>query len=271
MRDKTQNLIDAAREVLAEYNPMTLRQVYYQLVSRHVIDNNRNEYQRLGRALVKGRQDSQIPWEWIEDRGRKPRVPSAWGGLADFLDTVRRSYRRDIWPAQPCFTIVWVEKDALSGIFEDITHGYGVPLMIGRGYNSWSALHDVAERIREMHRPTTILYYGDFDPSGEDIVRALDEGLQFFGIQPNVAKVSLTKVDVEEYNLPPDFTKKTDSRSKAFVERYGDMAVELDALPMPVLREKIRTAIEANLDMTQLEIVREVQAEESEQLVAIIG
>jgi hypothetical protein len=76
---------------------------------------------------------------------------------------------------------------------------------------------------------------------------------------------------VEVYKLPPDFTKKTDSRSKAFVERYGDMAVELDALPMPVLREKIRTAIEANLDMTQLEIVREVQAEESEQLVAIIG
>ncbi|MBV1727139.1 MAG: hypothetical protein KUA32_03930 [Candidatus Desulforudis sp.] len=76
--------------------------------------------------------------------------------------------------------------------------------------------------------------------------------------------------DVLSYNLPPDFTKKTDSRSKAFVERFGDMTVELDALPLPILRAKIREAIEANLDLSELEAVREVEAREVTQLKELI-
>lgn len=201
--------------------------------------------------LVKARQQGIIPWDWIEDRIRQPRVVSMWRDLADFLNTVRQAYRKDIWPDQPAYLEVWLEKDALSGIFEDVTSGYGVTLVVGRGYNSWSALKDVAERIAYHGKPATILYFGDFDPSGEDIARALTEGLSFFGISPKVEKVALTKEDVITYNLPPDFTKKTDSRSRAFVAKYyGDMAVELDALPLPALQEKIRESIEANLDLS---------------------
>lgn len=70
MHRKTLDLIEAAREVLIEYNPMTLRQVYYQLVARHIIDNRRSEYQRLSNALVKARQEELIPWGWMEDRVR---------------------------------------------------------------------------------------------------------------------------------------------------------------------------------------------------------
>ncbi|MBT9167459.1 MAG: hypothetical protein DDT19_00797 [Syntrophomonadaceae bacterium] len=74
-----------------------------------------------------------------------------------------------------------------------------------------------------------------------------------------------------DYNLPPDFTKETDSRSKKFVERYGDLAVELDALPVPVLREKIRTAIEENLDLSKLDAVREIEEQEVGRLAELIG
>ncbi|MBE3585469.1 MAG: ABC transporter substrate-binding protein [Thermoanaerobacter sp.] len=270
MRDRTLKLIEAAAEVLAEHRPMTLRQVYYQLVSRHVIQNNRNEYQRLSNALVKARQEGIIPWDWIEDRTRKPRQPAMWQDLQDFLETVRQAYRKDIWASQGRYLEVWLEKEALAGIFEPITEEYGVTLVVGRGYNSWTALYEAAERIRAMARPTILLYFGDFDPSGEDICRALAEGLGFFGVFPEVVKVALTKEDVTAHNLPPDFTKATDSRRKAFVQRYGDMAVELDALPLPVLREKIREAIEANLDLTALGEIRREEQKDLELLKAVL-
>lgn len=271
MRQQTAKLIEAATAVLAEHHPMTLRQVYYQLVARHIIDNNRNEYQRLSNALVKARQEGIIPWEWVEDRTRKPRRPAMWENLQDFLETVRHAYRRDIWTGQKFYIEMWLEKEALAGIFEPITEEYGVTLVVGRGYNSWSALYEAARRIHRMNRPTVLLYFGDFDPSGEDIPRALAEGLAFFGVYPQVEKVALTKRDVLEYNLPPDFTKKTDTRSQAFIARHGDMAVELDALPLPVLQQKIREAIEANLDLSSFEAVREIEAQETERLSRLLS
>ncbi|GFP21279.1 hypothetical protein HKBW3S06_00505 [Candidatus Hakubella thermalkaliphila] len=297
MHRKTLVLIEAAREVLIEYNPMTLRQVYYQLVTRQVIDNCRSEYQRLSNALVKARQEELIPWEWLEDRVRQPQVVSMWQDLPDFLNTVKRAYRKDIWPSQSQYVEVWLEKDALSGIFSDITEEYGITLVVGRGYNSWSAYKEATERFEAQDKTVKILYFGDFDPSGEDIVRALRDSLSFLGISeelremysgfglskelrdnadffgtcPNIEKIALTPEDIAEYNLPPDFTKVTDTRSKKFVQQYGDMAVELDALPVSVLREKIRTAIEENLDLSKLGAIREIEKQEVQRLAELIG
>ena len=271
LQNKTLNLIEAAATVLEEYHPMTLRQVYYQLVSRHVIENTKSQYQRLSNALVKARQEGIIPFEWMEDRVRRPRVVSMWQGLPDFLETVCHAYRRDIWDGQSRYVEVWLEKDALSGVFEEITYEYGVTLVVGRGYNSWSAYKGAANRISEQKKPAVILYFGDFDPSGEDIVRALKEGLAFFGISPKIEKVALTRQDVVDYHLPPDFTKKTDTRAKKFVEKYGDIAVELDALPMPVLQRKVREAIEANLDLESLGWVRAIEEQERQSLRAMLA
>ncbi len=84
---KTVKIIQASRKVLAEQHPMTVRQVYYQLVSRQVIDNSRNQYHAVSRALVSARQEGIIPWEWIEDRLRQPRHVSMWEGLSNFVET----------------------------------------------------------------------------------------------------------------------------------------------------------------------------------------
>src|SRR6266567_2538788 len=77
---KTQNIIDQARDILQEYHPMTLRQVYYQLVSGQVIENSRSAYQGVSNALVDARLEGSIPWEWLEDRLRRP---SIYGGYRD--------------------------------------------------------------------------------------------------------------------------------------------------------------------------------------------
>ncbi len=114
--------------------------------------------------------------------------------------------------------------------------------------------------------PTTILYFGDFDPSGEDMVRSLGERLRFFGVEPVIKKCALTADDVTRYQLPPDFTKATDTRRAAFVEKYGDIAVELDALPIDVLRARLVEEVEALMDLDRLADVRRIEEEERRQL-----
>ena len=98
---KTVTILETARSILETHNPMTLRQLYYQLVSRQVIENNRGQYQAVSIALVGARKEGFIPWEWVEDRLRRPRAVSMWDSLSDFGNTVLSSYRRDVWDRQP--------------------------------------------------------------------------------------------------------------------------------------------------------------------------
>jgi len=203
---KTEKLIEVAREVLEQHHPMTVRQVYYQLVSRQVIENNRGSYQAVSKALVAARQENIIPWEWIEDRLRRPRHVSMWDDLGEFTRAAVASFRLDVWDQQPAYLECWLEKDALSGIFEDVLHGYGVTLNVGRGYDGWDSIHNAAQRIDDGD---TILYFGDFDPSGEDMVRSLRERLSFFNCNPTIVKCALTADDIARYHLPPDFAKST--------------------------------------------------------------
>jgi hypothetical protein len=99
---KTQAILDAAVAVLREHHPMTVRQVYYQLVSQQVIKNNRSQYQAISKLLVSARLDGTIPWEHLEDRTRRPRHVSMWDSLADFAEAARQAYRRSVWASQPC-------------------------------------------------------------------------------------------------------------------------------------------------------------------------
>ncbi len=256
--------------ILAHHNPMTVRQAYYQLVSRQVIENTRSQYQAVSSILVSMRQEGSIPWGWIEDRLRRPRNVPMWADLADFAETAVRSYRRDVWRDQERLVELWVEKDALSGIFEDEAESYGVTVNVGRGYDGWSSIRNAAARYNDQDRPVSVLYFGDFDPSGEDMFRSLGERLAFFSTSPELVKIALVPEDIETYNLPPDFTKATDTRQAGFVARHGDVAVELDALPVDVLRLRIRESVEQRMDLGALEATRELEEEEREHIRAAL-
>ena len=138
------------------------------------------------------------------------------------------------------------------------------------GYDGWDSIHSAAMRFG-TGEGCTVLYYGDFDPSGEDMVRSLRERLAFFGCEPEIVKCALTLDDVHRYNLPPDFAKKTDTRAAAFIDKYGDMAVELDALPADVLETSIRKNVERYLDMDALERVQLTEQRDKQRLLAALG
>lgn len=270
---KTQRIIDEAYAILEDFHPMTLRQVYYQLISRQAVkvlpgQNPKSVYDSVGNALVDARREGLIPWEWIEDRLRKVRHASdGWDDVQAYWTSSLRwladGYSRAVWPSQPRYIEVWLEKDALSGIFADALIPYNVPLNVGRGYDSWSSIHEATLRYADMAargKPTTILHFGDFDPSGVDMPRSLQERLAELACHPNIVTVSLTWEDVRDRRLPasiePIATKKNDSRAKAFIAKFGDIAVELDALPSTEMRARIIAAIERYMDMDALAAVR---------------
>lgn len=278
---RTQTEVEAIREAafveLAKGNPMTLRQVHYRIVARGdtTYTNTRTDYNQLSKWLVRDRLDGVIPWEWIEDRLRVPRSVSMWEDLPDFIDAVRRSYHRDVWQDQPGYLEAWLEKDALSGIFEEALQPYGVTLNVGRGFDGWSSVKNAADRYGDGEG-VAVLYFGDFDPSGEDMVRSLrerlaDPDLPNGGSEPEIIKCALTFEDIERYQLPPDFTKSADSRRGAFVALYGDVAVELDALPGGALRSRLVREVEARMDLGILENTRESERRDQERLDELLG
>jgi hypothetical protein len=268
--------VDAIRAVayeeLAGGHPMTLRQVHYRIVARGDTSytNTRGDYNQLSKWLVQDRLEGRIPWEWIEDRLRKPRHVLMWEGLTDFKEYARAVYRLDVWQSQPQYLEAWLEKDALSGIFAEALRPYGVTLNVGRGFDSATSVKGAADRYGDGEG-VEVLYFGDFDPSGEDMVRSFRGRLLELGSEPEIIKCALTFEDIERYNLPPDFTKATDTRSAAFVARFGDVSVELDALPRSVLLERIRGEVELRMDLEALKRSREAERADRERLDELLG
>ncbi len=272
-QQKTLDLFAAVNGILSQYDgPLTLRQVYYRLVAAQIIQNTENEYKGLSKHLTNARLEGIVDDRRIVDRVRSTlRVP-CWTDLGHFLEAVRRSYRREKWTSQPYNLEVWCEKDAVAGVLEPIANEYEIILYPCRGYNSYSALKEAAERIGYIDRPTVVLYMGDFDPSGQDMPRDIRDRLtEDFGVQLDLYVIALTREQIETYDLPPAPAKRTDSRAAAFMAKHGDMAVELDALPPNVLQELVRVNVEQFFDMSSFERQAEIERAEQEKLEHLIG
>src|SRR5215213_1784465 len=265
---------EAAREELRAAHPMTLRQVHYRLVSRSDVNhpNTIQAYQKLSKWLRDDRLNNIVPWSWMEDRMRVARGWNGWAGLEGFVEDVRDNYYRDPWQDQSGYVEVWLEKDALSGVFMDVLGEYRATLNVGRGYDGWTSIKRAADRYRGRGQEgidTTVLYFGDFDPSGEDMHRSLQERFATLGVYPEMPKVALTHEDAQV--LPGDVTKADDSRAAAFVAKYGDLAVELDALPVGELRSRIQQGVEAWMDMDALSENARIEREQRQKLRDGIG
>jgi hypothetical protein len=269
---QVQAVREAAREELAANHPMTLRQVHYRLVSRDDIvhPNTISAYDTLSGWLRDDRLAEVIPWAWMEDRMRVARGWEGWDDPAQFLRHALSGYQRDPWQdeAQGHYVEVWLEKDALSGIFMGVLDRYRITLNVGRGYDGWTSIKRAADRYlwweQERDAQTTVLYLGDFDPSGEDMHRSLIERLGELGAHPEVVKVALAHDDASR--LPGDVTKAGDSRAAAFVAKYGDLAVELDALPIEELRARVRSSVEGRINMGALRESHGLEREQREEM-----
>lgn len=162
---------------------MSLRQLYYQLVQSNAIPNHDKSYSKLSGLLDDCRYGGLVDWDAIEDRGRIPKLPYAVRDMEHAVQDTIDQYRLDRQIGQPRHIELWTEKDAISNILYRVTHNYHVRLVINKGYTSSSAAYQAYVRFVErlqLGQPITILYFGDHDPSGLDMVRDIASRMMTF-------------------------------------------------------------------------------------------
>jgi hypothetical protein len=244
----TTALIEHATKILEQESPMTVRQLFYRLVSVAAIENTRGDYQSVSAAMTKARNDGRIDFDLIVDRSRPEYMPNVFDDAAEYARVVIRSYRKNYWQLQPQRAELWCEKDSVIGSVEDVTSELGIMVRVARGFLSTTKAHDLAEAIRRDERPMQVFYLGDHDPSGRQIETDLRERITDYSAKFTITRLAIHAADITKFNLPPLRVKETDSRAAGFLRRYSNRCVELDALPPTELRQRIRSAIEGLRD-----------------------
>lgn len=259
---------DAVYKLLAENWPMTVRQVFYQLTVRGVVDKTEPEYKSVTRLLGEMRLTGIVPFGWIADGTRWMRKPQTWSSVESALRRTAEAYRRSVWDHQDDYVEVWLEKEALAGVLYEVTQQWDVPLMVTRGYSSLSFLYNAAETISVYNKPTFLYYFGDYDPSGVDISRNVQRRIhQFTDVPFHFERVAVTPEQIEEWQLPARPTKTKDTRSLGF----SGESVEVDAIPPGRLREIAEECILRHIDPDALEALHLAERSERELLLKIAG
>lgn len=165
-------MIAQCNAIIGEYQRqdlrLTLRQLYYQFVSRDCFPEDRRwtqtgdgkwvrdpngtpnappNYKWLGSIVNDARLAGKIDWYAIEDRGRRPRAAPDWDNIQSLVESALASYRLPRWQGQTTYAELWVEKDALAGVLEPLANRFHVTLMVNRGYSSQSAMYESARRF----------------------------------------------------------------------------------------------------------------------------
>lgn len=270
-KDDRRALIDQANDIIRVYRgqgyTLTLRQLYYQFVSRDLIPNTERSYKNLGSAISDGRDAGLIDWDAIEDRGRGIKAWLIEEDERSVLEDIEYRFAMDFWQRQNCYVEVWVEKDALSSVIERACRKYSVPYMPCKGYLSASEAWRAGQRFEDAGEMgaerLVMIHLGDHDPSGIDMTRDNEERLQLYsrGADIEVRRIALNMDQVRQYDPPENPAKVTDTRAKDYIRNYGHSSWELDALEPSILERLIHSEIETLIDF---ETWHETEAEQEE-------
>lgn len=259
-KDTSIAIIDEANEILEDLSAqgftLTVRQLYYRLVTRNTIANNEKSYQNLISVINDARLAGLIDWQHLEDRTRHLRELEHFIDGRDALRRLASWYHIDMWERQYNRPEVWIEKDALVGVIADVCQENDVPYFSCRGFASaselWRAGRRMAHWIEQDQRPL-ILYFGDHDPSGIDMSRDVQARLELFIESPafDFKRVALTMTQIKRLGAPPQPAKMTDARAKRYVAQYGNQSWELDALDPRDFRQLIQDELDHIRDQDQ--------------------
>jgi hypothetical protein len=238
-------IIERAAEIVDSYDTsVTLRQLFYRLVSEQAIPNTTAAYKRLSALTAEARRAAAFPD--LIDRGRAIHRYRHWPNIEARIDEALQTFRLDRTDGQDVSIYLGVEKAGMVVQLESWFGDLGIPILALGGYSSQTYVDDVAYDATSEGRSAVLLYAGDFDPSGEDIDRDFVERT---GCWDKIVRVALTASQVREYSLPINPGKSTDSRAAGFVSRHGELVqVELDALDPDELQRLYDYAIAEHWD-----------------------
>ena len=273
--EATTALIHAAYGILEAEQPTTVRRVVYALFNAKKIDGtNKAAENVVSRLLTKARKDGRIPWDWMVDEHRQPERVLTFRDPAHAMSLIKERYRKDYWPTQPINVRVWSEKSTVSGILAPVLREYEVGFLALHGNNSWTRLPEACATQRRDGRPWLVLYVGDWDPSGcrmsdDDLPKRIAED----GANITVKRIALVAADLpglQRFSFDVDDKRKAevakhgahvgkrgmDNNKGWFVERFGRVCMELDAMSSEDLRTRVAREIQRYINRDAWEKMR---------------
>jgi len=200
-------LIDAARTILQEIQPASIRAVCYRLFVLKLIPSMARSTSRVSRQLTYAREQGLLPWEWVVDETREPERVQAFENPAAYVEVVKTAYRRDRWADQPHSVEVWSEKGTIRGTLAPVLHAYGITFRVMHGFASSTTVHQIAEETQRATKPLTVFYAGDWDPSGLHMSAVdLPSRLARYGGHAHLVRVALVEGDLADL---PSFSAET--------------------------------------------------------------
>ena len=267
-------ITDNAVEICNRYDEgmLTIRALHYQLVTIGMT-NTIQHYKRVVGAMIDARWNGIISFEQFSDHDREMlgKTQSEETILENEIEKGKDAvkswmeyYSKNRWENQPYYPEVFIEKKALQGVFQPICTRHRIALGACKGYPSLTFLNESAKRFIEQEangKIPVVLYFGDYDPSGEDIPRSIEENMMKLGCESiEVRRFALMEQQVVEWKLPPAPAKETDSRTKNW---NGLGQVELDAVEPRMLQRLCTDAIKSIFNENLHEELMEVEESET--------
>ncbi|MEE8473032.1 MAG: hypothetical protein V3S82_07675 [Dehalococcoidia bacterium] len=290
------DLLAHGKEIAREYyGILTLRQLYYQCVARGHSPNSQKDYNRLKDIISEARMAGAFPFDWLIDRSRTVHSGAYNHRSADVADALENAAQAVAntpywylsaakWWGQKTHVSVWVEKEALAGVFEGPCQRLGVSWFACKGYPSLSSLWAWVKQVETTVVAAeadgwggldkiVIVYFGDHDPDGYQIhktaLRTVREiaGLEGIDLPPiTLERAALNRAQIEQYNPPPMPAKKSSPRFVRYAADHPwtkgadgkERAWELDALRPEQLDKLIRTKVAAHYDRPRHDEVQAV-------------
>jgi hypothetical protein len=278
---QSRTMIETINEILDDYQrdgyDLSLRQLYYQLVSRNLVPNTERSYKNVGSLVSDGRLAGLIDWAIIKDRGREMVENPHWDDAGEFLRSVAPQFKIDRWMHQTSYVEVMVEKQALEGVLIPVCRELDIPFTANKGYSSSSAMYEAGKRMREKMdggKHVIVIYLGDHDPSGIDMSRDVEDRLRMFAETSEgdeytikVERAALNIDQIRKLKPPENPAKITDSRAKAYIREFGRSSWELDAIEPKKLAALVRTSVMQYIDDEEFERSGEAQQGDIDKLI----
>jgi len=175
---------------------------------------------------------------------------------------------------QPNLIEVWSEKSGDDATLKPLALRYGINYCPGVGFQSVANIRRMFRRVRDTGKPTRILYISDFDPAGTGMPVQVGRQTQFAFWQleqlaeeeedsnVKLEPIALTHEQVTRWEIPRKPIKDEDLRKGAWEDRFGEGAVEVDALEARYpgrLRDLVQEQVEALRDPTLSRRVRQAR------------
>ena len=238
-----------------------LRRIHYQLISQdpapllpdgETYENTKACWKKLNSASKYARYLGLVDaWRFKDRRNPEPVINVNGYKVEPYIDITELGYwevELDSFPSLPSYWLkeysgdqkyhieIWIEKSTMNDVLEPVCQSQGVNLIVGMGEFSITSVVKLMNRLKTYKKPCRILYVSDFDPGGRSMPVAVSRKIEKFledsdePFDVRLIPIILTHEQIQKYELPRTPIKESEKRGTQFEKRFGEGAVELDAL-----------------------------------------